>query len=81
MPVFTDDEVHTLLAFIRESNSLKYIDGRVQRNIDVFNKLAEQMNIRYPDRNKKTGEQIRTKWKNLKKTYLTEKLNASKSGN
>ena len=37
--VFSDEEVVTFLAFVRETNTFKAIDGRVQRNIEVFNRL------------------------------------------
>ena len=77
---FTDDEIQTFLEFIQDDRCyFKALDGRVQRNIDVFNKLAEKVNERFPN-SQKTGGQWRTKWKNLKSHYLGEKREASKSG-
>ena len=67
--LFTYEEIMTFLSFVRETNTLKQIDGRVQRNIDVFANLSSKMSERYPN-NKKTAQQLRTKWKNLKGTVL-----------
>lgn len=80
--LFTDDEIFTFLAIVRETSTLKKIDGRVQRNKNVFAELATKLNehFEHVDENAKTGEQVRTKWKSLKQTYLNEKRQASKSG-
>ena len=81
--VFSDEEVVTFLAFVRETNTFKAIDGRVQRNIEVFNRLTQLTNDRHHqdnDKNKKTGEQWRTKWKSLKKRFLDEKIKENQSG-
>ena len=81
--VFSDEEVVIFLAFVRETNTFKAIDGRVQRNIEVFNRLTKLTNDRHHqdnDKNKKTGEQRRTKWKSLKKRFLDEKIKENQSG-
>ena len=45
--LFSDDKIVTFLAVVRETNSFKHLDGRVQRNIDVYNKLADLTNERH----------------------------------
>ena len=55
--VFSDGKVVTFLAFVRETNTFKAIDGCVQRNIEVFNRLTQLANDRHhkdKDKNKKT---------------------------
>ena len=80
--VFTDNEIFTFLEFVRDSDAFRHLDGRVQKNIDVFKRLAQRTNeqMGHGEDESKSGEQWRTKWKNLKKVYLAEKLEASKSG-
>ena len=72
---FTDDEIFTFLAQINETSSFKHIDGKSQRNIEVFNMLANKVKDRFPPG--KTGEQWRTKWKKLKVKYLEDKRTSS----
>ncbi|XP_067951000.1 uncharacterized protein [Watersipora subatra] len=78
--LFTSEEIETLLVLIRENTTFQEIDGRVQRNKKVFEKLSILLSDRCPGR-PKTGEQLRTKWKRLKKVYLEEKIKSSQSGN
>lgn len=77
--LYTQEQVFTFLAFIREQNCFKSIDGRVQRNIEVFNKLSDLYNERYPA-SPKTGNQLRTKFKSLKSIYIKERIKIAKSG-
>jgi hypothetical protein len=42
--VFSDQEIITFLHFVRETGTFKAIDGRVQRNIEVFDRLAALTN-------------------------------------
>ena len=73
--IFTDQEILGFLDAIAEQNIYKKIDGKTQRNIDVFKDLARRMG------DEKTAEQWRGKWKSLKAKYLEEKRKSSKSGN
>ena len=75
---FTDDEIFTFISQIVETDSFRHIDGKSQRNSDVFNMLAGKVKDRFPPG--KTGEQWRTKWKKLKAKYLEEKRVSSRSG-
>lgn len=72
--VFTDDEIFSFLTLIEETNVQKKIDGKTQRNSDVFKDLASQLG------GDKSYEQWRTKWKALKAKYLSEKRESTKSG-
>ena len=81
--MFSDGKVVAFLAFVGETNTFKAIDGRVQRNIEVFNRLTQLTNDRHhkdKDKNKKIGKQWRTKWKSLKKRFLDEKIKENQSG-
>lgn len=78
--VFSDEEVKSLLRIIRETDAFRKIDGRVQRNEEVFNDIASIMNDGSQPENCKTAKQLRTKWKALKRIYLEEKKNQAKSG-
>ena len=46
--MFTDEEILTFLEFVNSTNSFSRMDGRVQRNIDVFKMLAEKTGEQYP---------------------------------
>lgn len=77
---YTDDEMLTFIALIKETDSFRQLDGRIVRNAVVFTDLARQTAERHPACPAKTGEQWRLKWKGLRKKFLDEKQDASKSG-
>ena len=72
--VFSDVEIFDFLTLVAEENVYRKIDGKSQRNIQIFTGLAAKMN------GDKSAEQWRGKWKALKAKYLEEKRKASKSG-
>ena len=72
--LYTDEEILEFLSKIEELNVQKRIDGKTQRNIEIFRQLAEAMET------DKTAEQWRVKWKALKAKYLEEKRKCSPSG-
>lgn len=80
--IFSEQEVITFLHFVRETGTFKAINGRVQRNIEVFDRLANLTNERHNNDyyEKKEGHQWRSKWKTLKMRYLDEKLGTKKFG-
>ena len=80
---FTDDVIFAMLSLIRELKIFSKIDGRRERNSDVYNKLADAINNQFgltEETKKLTGTQCNTKWKSLKSTYREEKSKAGKSG-
>ncbi|KAL7370896.1 hypothetical protein ABVT39_013704 [Epinephelus coioides] len=66
-----------MLTLLKELNILKYMDRRKTRNGDLFKKVAEQMKEGGFTR---TPEQIRIRWKHLKKTYFQARKNNSTGG-
>jgi len=78
---FFDDEILRFLDCIVDTNSFRKIDGECQRNIEVFNGLADEVNHRLGlEDGKKNGSQWRTKWKKLKSKYFKERITAAKPG-
>jgi hypothetical protein len=57
---FQDEEVLSFIRLVKETNSFKHLDGRVQRNVEVFKRLAAMVNEK--EKADKTPEQWRTKW-------------------
>ena len=41
---YQDDEIHSFLDIVMETNSLKRIDGKTITNIKIFEMLAEKVN-------------------------------------
>ncbi|XP_072314095.1 uncharacterized protein [Eucyclogobius newberryi] len=72
-----EDETVLMLTLLKELNILKYMDGRKTRNGDLFKKVAEQLRDGGFTR---TTEQIRIRWKHLKKTYFLAQKNKTTSG-
>ncbi|XP_049900271.1 zinc finger protein with KRAB and SCAN domains 2-like [Epinephelus moara] len=71
------EESALMLTLLKELNILKYMDGRKTRNGDLFKKVAEQMK---EGGSTQTPEQIRIRWKQLKKSYYQARKNNSTSG-
>lgn len=72
-----DEETEFMLAQLKEFNILKYIDGRKTRNGDLFEKVAQKLD---GAGFKRTPEQIRVRWKHLKRAYYNAKNTNSTSG-
>ncbi|XP_054629015.1 uncharacterized protein LOC129179603 isoform X1 [Dunckerocampus dactyliophorus] len=72
-----EEEAVFLLQQLKELNILKCLDGRKTRNGEVFKKVAKKMEnagfIRTP-------EQIRVKWKRMKRIYFITKKDSKRSG-
>lgn len=75
--VWTTDETHTLIDFIKEKSGHKILDSKRQRNIELFKAISDEMKARGFI---KTAEQCRSKFKTMKSNYLTAKAKASRSG-
>ncbi|KAL2090562.1 hypothetical protein ACEWY4_012825 [Coilia grayii] len=74
---WTDEETRFMLTQLKELNILKFMDGRKTRNGDLFKKIAQRMlECGFP----RTPEQVRVRWKNLKKAYFAAKRNNAISG-
>ena len=66
-----------MLSQLKEMNILKFMDGRKTRNGELFKKVALKMvEASFP----RTPEQVRIRWKNLKKTYFQAKRDNGASG-
>ena len=61
-----------MLHQLQELNILKFMDGRKTRNGDLFKKVAQKMKEAGFTR---TPEQVRVRWKNLRKAYHGAKRN------
>lgn len=66
-----------MLTLLKELNILKCIDGRKTRNGNLFKRVSEQMREGIFVR---TAEQIRIRWKLLKKMYYDSKKNNGTGG-
>ena len=78
-------DVHTekLISIIAEQNILTVLDGKRQRNADVYTKVAADLNKFAQERNDNiqfTMAQVRAKFKALKQKYKLERTAQSKSG-
>ncbi|KAL2091681.1 hypothetical protein ACEWY4_013944 [Coilia grayii] len=71
--------VETLLSLnvLREADVVSPLDGKRQRNAEIFKKIATVLSRRGVDRN---WETLRNKWKTMKGRYLAEKRASGKSG-
>lgn len=74
---WSNDEIKTMLDFIKDKNGYKLLDSKRQRNIELYNAITGHMKARGFT---KTPEQCRSKFKVLKAKYLSEKMKASRSG-
>ncbi|XP_059204194.1 MICAL-like protein 1 isoform X2 [Centropristis striata] len=74
---WAEDESALMLTLLKERNILKYMDGRKTRNGNLFKKVAEQMREGGFSR---TPEQVRIRWKHLKKNYYDARKNNFTSG-
>lgn len=72
--IWSDDETVKLIDIIQELDCLNILDGKRQRNADVFSQVAERMG------EGKTMVVCRTKFKKLKERYKQENSASSKSG-
>ncbi|XP_061880025.1 zinc finger and SCAN domain-containing protein 20-like [Entelurus aequoreus] len=71
---WSDEETIFLIHQLRESDILKYLDGRKTRNGKVFEKVANAMkNAGF----RRSPEQIRVRWKRLKQVYYNTKKDAA----
>ncbi|XP_076141515.1 uncharacterized protein LOC143124100 isoform X1 [Alosa pseudoharengus] len=75
---WSDAETEFMLCQLKALNILKYMDGRKTRNGNLFRKVAEHMEDAGFQR---TSEQIRVRWKNVKKAYYNSRKNNQTSGN
>lgn len=66
-----------LLNVLKDLNILKYLDGRKTRNGELFRRAANKLHDAGFSR---TPEQIRVRWKTLKKGYYLAKRANGKSG-
>ena len=74
---WTDEQTQFMLNQLKELNILKFLDGRKTRNGDLFKKVARKMEeAGFP----RTPEQVRIRWKNVKKAYLSAKRDNGTSG-
>ncbi|XP_062376299.1 uncharacterized protein LOC134064396 [Sardina pilchardus] len=74
---WSDEETEFMLCQLKALNILKYMDGRKTRNGNLFRKVAEHMEDAGFQR---TSEQIRVRWKNVKKAYNNARKNNQTSG-
>ncbi|XP_041921703.1 uncharacterized protein LOC121685315 [Alosa sapidissima] len=75
---WSDAETEFMLCQLKALNILKYMDGRKTRNGNLFRKVAEHMEDAGFQR---TSEQIRVRWKNVKKAYYNTRKKNQTSGN
>ncbi|TNN37406.1 Transcription factor 7-like 1 [Liparis tanakae] len=74
---WTEEQTEFMLNVLKELNILKFMDGRKTRNGDLFKKVALKMLAAgFP----RTPEQIRIRWKNLKKAFFQAKREPGASG-
>ena len=74
---WSDRETIFMLDQMREMNILRYLDGRKNRNGDIFQKVSTKMREAGFVR---TVEQIRCRWKSLKQPYFKAKKQNNTSG-
>ncbi|KAL2083739.1 hypothetical protein ACEWY4_021512 [Coilia grayii] len=70
-------ETLLFLTAIWEADVISALDGKRQRNADVFKKLSAVLSQRGMDKN---WEALRNKWKTMKARYLADKRASMKSG-
>jgi len=74
---WSDAEVTELLGLVKENNMLSELDGKTKRNNLVYRGLAESMKAKNMI---KSGDQIKTKLRMLKKSYFEVKRSNAVSG-
>ncbi|XP_078027136.1 uncharacterized protein LOC117262024 [Epinephelus lanceolatus] len=75
---WSDEETEFCLKVMKELNITKCLDGRRHRNADLFKSVADKLcDAGFPPR---TVEQVRSRWKILKKHYYLAKRQNQKSG-
>lgn len=72
---WSSTEIISLIHNIQELDCLAILDGKRQRNKDVYTKVAENLNSPGKDM-----EACRAKYKKLKERYKEERAICSKSG-
>ncbi|KAK7907080.1 hypothetical protein WMY93_015692 [Mugilogobius chulae] len=74
---WTDEETAFMLTQLKELNILRCLDGRKKRNGEVFKRVAGELaSAGYV----RTAEQIRVRWKHVKRLYFAVKRNNGTSG-
>ncbi|TNN80401.1 hypothetical protein EYF80_009425 [Liparis tanakae] len=74
---WTEEQTECMLNILKELNILKFMDGRKTRNGGLFQKAALKMvKAGFP----RTAEQIRIRWKNVKKAFFLAKRDNGASG-
>ncbi|XP_061598284.1 uncharacterized protein LOC133461402 [Cololabis saira] len=74
---WSDEETRFMLRQIQELNILNFMDGRKSRNANLFKKIAKEMG---DARFFRTTEQIKIKWKNIRKSYVAAKHSKTTTG-
>jgi len=74
---WSDAEVTELLGLVKKNNMLSELDGKIKRNNLVYRGLAESMKAKNMI---KSGDQIKTKLRMLKKSYFKVKRSNAVSG-
>ncbi len=75
--VWMDDEVRTFLNIIFEKNVTTILDGKHQRNAQIFQEVRAELILKGYD---KPWTILRNKWKSLKQKYMAEKRKLGRSG-
>ncbi|XP_022541601.1 uncharacterized protein LOC111196509 [Astyanax mexicanus] len=75
--VWTDEETSAFLDLIDESNINAILDGKQQRNAQMYQELQQKMSKKGFE---KPWPIMRSKWKALKQRYMSEKRQQSASG-
>ena len=73
--IWSDDDTQKLINIIESLNVMAILDGKRQRNGDIFEKVAMELNLEG-----KNMKECRNKFKKLKLKYKEEQIKASKSG-
>ncbi|KAK7879842.1 hypothetical protein WMY93_033490 [Mugilogobius chulae] len=75
---WSDEETEFCISTMKELNIITHLDGKKQRNVDLFKTVVDKMTeAGFPVR---TVEQVRSRWKILKKQYYQAKQQNNKSG-
>lgn len=74
---WSEKETKELLSIIKERKILNLLDGKIKRNKKIFDQIAEEMKKKNIF---KRGEQIKLKFRNIKKEYYAVKRDNGKSG-
>ncbi|TNN79268.1 Zinc finger protein with KRAB and SCAN domains 2 [Liparis tanakae] len=74
---WTEEQTTFMLNVLKELNILKFLDGRKTRNGELFKKVSLKMVEAGFHR---TPEQIRIRWKNVKKAFFQAKRDNGASG-